>query len=193
MRSPALQWCHNDHDGVSNHQLHDCLLKRLLGRRSKKTSMLCDTGLCEWNSPVTGEFPTQMASNAENVSIWWRHHGDYRGSHHEYCDFPSCPGDFLCHHCDYPGSPSDYISLTTLVVTGCTDLTMPNLVKLTTFSFQYVASLNHNELSYLCISPHYLIKLYDRHCFLLPSQWNTINSLYIFHYPTTSYGPICIT
>ena len=25
------------------------------------------------NSPVTGEFPSQMASNAENVSIWWRH------------------------------------------------------------------------------------------------------------------------
>ena len=24
---------------------------------------------------MTGEFPTQMASNAENVSIWWRHHG----------------------------------------------------------------------------------------------------------------------
>ena len=22
----------------------------------------------------TGEFPVQMASNAENVSIWWRHH-----------------------------------------------------------------------------------------------------------------------
>ena len=27
-----------------------------------------------WNSPVTGEFPVQRASNAENVSIWWRHH-----------------------------------------------------------------------------------------------------------------------
>ena len=26
------------------------------------------------NSPGTGEFPTQMASNAENVSIQWRHH-----------------------------------------------------------------------------------------------------------------------
>ena len=26
------------------------------------------------NSPVTGEFPAQMASNAKNVSIWWRHH-----------------------------------------------------------------------------------------------------------------------
>ena len=23
-----------------------------------------------------GEFPAQRASNAENVSIWWRHHGD---------------------------------------------------------------------------------------------------------------------
>ena len=30
--------------------------------------------LCAWNSPVTGEFPAQMASNAEYVSIWWRHH-----------------------------------------------------------------------------------------------------------------------
>ena len=29
------------------------------------------------NSPGTGEFPTQMASNAENVSIWWRHHETY--------------------------------------------------------------------------------------------------------------------
>ena len=26
------------------------------------------------NSPVTGEFPAQKASNAKNVSIWWRHH-----------------------------------------------------------------------------------------------------------------------
>ena len=26
-------------------------------------------------TPVPGEFPAQMASNAENVSIWWRHHG----------------------------------------------------------------------------------------------------------------------
>ena len=24
----------------------------------------------------TGEFPAQMASNAENYSIWWRHHAD---------------------------------------------------------------------------------------------------------------------
>ena len=40
----------------------------------KKTSKLPVTGLCAWNSPVTGEFPAQMASNAENVTIWLRHH-----------------------------------------------------------------------------------------------------------------------
>ena len=27
-------------------------------------------------APVTGEFPAQMTSNAENASIWWRHHGN---------------------------------------------------------------------------------------------------------------------
>ena len=43
-------------------------------RRSKKTSKLLVTGLCVGNSPVTGEFPAQMANNAENVSIWWRLH-----------------------------------------------------------------------------------------------------------------------
>ena len=71
----ALQWRHNDRDDVSNHRPRECLLNRLFGRRSKKTSKLRVTGLCEGNSPVTGEFPAQMASNAENVSIWWRHHG----------------------------------------------------------------------------------------------------------------------
>ena len=33
-----LRWRHNGHDGVSNHQPHHCLLNRLFGRRSKKTS-----------------------------------------------------------------------------------------------------------------------------------------------------------
>ena len=71
---PPLQWHHNGHWGVSNHQPHDCLLNRLFRRRSKKTSKLRVTGLFAGNSPVAGEFPAQMASNAENVSIWWRHH-----------------------------------------------------------------------------------------------------------------------
>ena len=73
LRNPLL-WRHNGCDGVSNHQPHDCLLNRSFRPRSKKTSKLRVTGLCVGNSPVTGEFPAQMASNAENVSIWWRHH-----------------------------------------------------------------------------------------------------------------------
>ena len=40
----------------------------------KKISKLRVTGLCVGNSPGTGEFPAQMASNAENVSLWWRHY-----------------------------------------------------------------------------------------------------------------------
>ena len=39
----------------------------------KKVSKLRGTRLCEGNSPATGEFPAQMANNAENDSIWWRH------------------------------------------------------------------------------------------------------------------------
>ena len=69
-----LQWRHNEQDSVSNHQPHDCFLDRLFRRRSKKTSKLRVTGLCAGNSPGTGEFPAQMASNAESVSILWRHH-----------------------------------------------------------------------------------------------------------------------
>ena len=61
----ALQWRHNDRDGVPNHQPYDCLLKRLFRCRSKKTSKLRVTGLCEGNSSVIGEFPAQRASNAE--------------------------------------------------------------------------------------------------------------------------------
>ena len=53
-------------------------------RRSKKTSMLRVTGLCAGNSPVTGEFPTQRASNAENISIWWRNN--------------ACLRSFSCYH-----------------------------------------------------------------------------------------------
>ena len=71
----ALQWCHHERDGVSNHQPHDCLLNRLFRRRSKKTSKHCVTGLCVGNLPMTSEFSAQRASDAENVSIWWRHHG----------------------------------------------------------------------------------------------------------------------
>ena len=80
----SLQWRYNGHNGVSNHHPHNCLLNRLFRRRSKKASKLRVTGPCAGNSPVTGEFPAKMASNAEFVSIWWRHHLKYcRG--HAFC------------------------------------------------------------------------------------------------------------
>ena len=40
----SLQWYHNGRDRVSNHQPYDCLLNRLLRRRSKKTAKPCVTG-----------------------------------------------------------------------------------------------------------------------------------------------------
>ena len=70
----TLRWRHDERDGVSNHQPHDCLLNRLFRRRLKKTSKLCVTGLCAGNSPGTGEFRPQRANNAEDGSIWWRHY-----------------------------------------------------------------------------------------------------------------------
>ena len=69
-----LQWRHNESNGISHHQPHDCLLNHYTSRKSKKTSKLRITDLCAGNSPVPGEFPAQRASNAENVPIWWCHH-----------------------------------------------------------------------------------------------------------------------
>ena len=47
----TLRWRHNDHDGVSNHQPHGCLLNHLFRRRLKKPSKLRVTGLWAGNSP----------------------------------------------------------------------------------------------------------------------------------------------
>ena len=68
-----LQWHHNERDGVPNHRRFDCLFNRLFMCSSKKTSTLCVTGFCEGNPPMIGGFPSQTASNVENVSMWWRH------------------------------------------------------------------------------------------------------------------------
>ena len=82
-RKSPLQWHHNECDGVSNRKRLDCLLNRSFRRRSKETSKHRVAGLCEEKYFVskyfvskitTGEFVSQRVSNAENVSIWWRHH-----------------------------------------------------------------------------------------------------------------------
>ena len=73
----TFQWHHNERDGVSNHQPHECLRNCLFRHKSKKTPKLHVTDLWQGNSPVTGEFPTQRASKAKNVSLWWHHHYEH--------------------------------------------------------------------------------------------------------------------
>ena len=69
-----LLWRHN---GVMASQITSLMIvySIFIQAQIKETSKLCVTGLCAGNSPVTGDFYAQMASNAENVSISWRHHG----------------------------------------------------------------------------------------------------------------------
>ena len=88
------------------------LLNRLFRCRSKKTSKLCVSGLCAGNSPVTGEFPTHRASDAEKVPIWWRHYASTKcinigmlvSNARPKCWFPSGPfiatrvSLYMCRH-----------------------------------------------------------------------------------------------
>ena len=71
----AIERRHNELDAVPDRRRLHWLLNCWFKHRSKKTSKLRVTGLCVGNSPVAGEFPAQRASNAESISIWWRHHG----------------------------------------------------------------------------------------------------------------------
>ena len=72
-----LRWRHNGHHCVSNHRSLGCLFYTLFKPTSKKTSRPALLVLCEENSPLTGEFSSQRTSNAENVSIWWRHNDNH--------------------------------------------------------------------------------------------------------------------
>ena len=80
----SLQWSHNECDGVWNRRRHDCSLNRLFRRRSKKTSKLRVTCLCEGNLPVTevqwrGKCFHLMTSSCHPLShtgcpdIGWKH------------------------------------------------------------------------------------------------------------------------
>ena len=45
-----------------------------LNTDQRKHQSSASLAFCVGNSPEAGEFPAQVASNEENVSIWWRHH-----------------------------------------------------------------------------------------------------------------------
>ena len=78
----ALHWRLNANDDGLNRRRPDNLLNPLFRRRSEKTSKLRAR---EW--PLWGEstsdrcFPSHKASEAKNVSIWWRHHVIITKSH----------------------------------------------------------------------------------------------------------------
>ena len=51
IRATSLQWRHNGHDGISNHQLHDCLLNRFFFQVQIRENI---KALRHW--PLWGEF-----------------------------------------------------------------------------------------------------------------------------------------
>ena len=75
IREWALRWRHNVDDGVYITGV-SIVYQPFVQTQIKENAKLRVTGIREGNSPMTGEFPAQRSSNAENVSIWWRHYGD---------------------------------------------------------------------------------------------------------------------
>ena len=76
----ASNWCNHFGDFIMGSMASQITRVSIIystvcwGSDQRKKSKLSVTGLCDGNSPVTGEFPAQRASNAWNISIWWRHH-----------------------------------------------------------------------------------------------------------------------
>ena len=74
--SASLQWRHNGRDSVSNHQPHIVFSTVYSDAVQRKLQAPRHWPFCgEFNGDRwIDEFPAQMASNAENISISWRHH-----------------------------------------------------------------------------------------------------------------------
>ena len=74
-KNHPLQWRHNGHDGVSNHQPYDCLLKRLFRRRSKKASTLVQVTACSRIAPshylnqcrIISEIQWYLRGNSQDI------------------------------------------------------------------------------------------------------------------------------
>ena len=98
----SLQWRHNEHDGVSNHQPRDNLLNHLIGRRSKKTSELRVTGLCAGNSPWPVISPhkgpvTRKMFPFDDVIMWARYATEKNCMYYMHClgSYESGPSTYL--------------------------------------------------------------------------------------------------
>ena len=69
----TVQWRHKERDGVSKHHqrlhcLRNCWFRCIPKKKNQRSASLAS---------VTGEFPVQKATSAENVYIWWHHHDSF--------------------------------------------------------------------------------------------------------------------
>ena len=62
------------HYSIQNHQLLDFLFTTLYQFTQRKHQSSALLAFCAGNPPVTSSIPTQRASNAGSVSMWWHHH-----------------------------------------------------------------------------------------------------------------------
>ena len=67
LETQVRDWCGVITNGICKRHLKPFIQAQI--RENIKAP--CPWPLC---GEFTGEFPTQMASNVENISIWWRHH-----------------------------------------------------------------------------------------------------------------------
>ena len=130
----TLQWRHNERDGVSNHQHHDCLLNGLFRRRSKKTSRLRVTGLCAGNSH---RWPV-YSPHKWPVTRKMYHFDDVQGRGLRQFDCSRPVKTQSCHDANF------------VVSADCPDAA--EIVVMTTIGFQWVVRWNHDKN----ISLHYL-------------------------------------
>ena len=75
IRILSLQWRHNGRDGVLNQQPSLTIVYSNVYSGADQRKHQSSASLAFVNSLVTGEFPAQKASNAEDASIWLRYHG----------------------------------------------------------------------------------------------------------------------
>ena len=71
------QWRHNERDRVASQItsltiVYSTVYSGVDQRKHQRSALLAFVRRI--HASVTGEFPAQKASNAENISIWWRHH-----------------------------------------------------------------------------------------------------------------------
>ena len=68
--SKSLQWRHNEHNGVSNHQRHDCLLDRFSGAGQRKQQSSASLAPRHWPlSPTKGQWRGKCFHLM--TSSWW--------------------------------------------------------------------------------------------------------------------------